>query len=95
MPRCAFPPRLATTAERGEDVSIGRNTAVRSSPARPGPALAAAGGGADRTAHAELGRGLGLRLGTRFGFWLGRVIVGGPGFGLSVPVSTGIIAPGL
>lgn len=56
-------------------------------------ALAAARGGADRTAHAQFGGGLGLRLGV--GFRLGCVIVGGPGFGLSIAVSAGVIAPGL
>lgn len=56
-------------------------------------ALAAAGGGADWAAHAPFGGGLGLWL--RIWFWLQRVIVGGHGFGLSIPVCADIIAPGL
>ncbi|KAF1376038.1 hypothetical protein PFLUV_G00226410, partial [Perca fluviatilis] len=61
-------------------------------------ALAAPRGGADRAAHAPFGGGLRLRL--RIWFWLWCIVVGGPAFslsvpGLSVPVSTGIIAAGL
>lgn len=58
-------------------------------------ALAAAGGGADWAAHAPFGGGLRLRLRIWFWFWLRCVIVGGHGFGLSIPICADIIAPGL
>ena len=86
---------LATTEERDENVSIGMAQTLRR-PERPAivsVALAAAGGGAHGAAHAQFGGGLGLRF--WIGFWLGRVVVGGPGLGLSVPISAGVVAPGL
>lgn len=100
-----FPLLVATTEERGENVSIGMAQTLQW-PERPatvtgegGAALAAAGGGAHRAAHAQLGGGLGLRLRVGFGFrfWFGLrcVVVRGSGFRLPVPVSAGVVAPGL
>lgn len=54
-------------------------------------ALAAAWRGADRTAHAQFRRGLWFRVGLR----LRCVVICGPALGLSIPVPTGVIAPGL
>lgn len=46
-PCCAFPPLLATTEERGENVCIGLAQTLLCSSLRGNVALAAAGGGAD------------------------------------------------